>query len=233
MVRKSIVILFILFVFVGCEKEDFTQPVNVDFSFGLTDTDISLKHLKSGRGLSMQQGFWFLESIDFEGSREQGGDYFFSYQPSTPQEIAFYQDEWMAQLSFDIPQGIYQRVKLTFHLIANVDHPAFRLNGQFDSQAFSAERFMFDYDVQETISLVAQNAQGGKEIVFQQGKPVEAKVSINTHRMFDLVPPGLLRNAIRSEYQGRSTIQVSRKMNPEIFQLMATRVLNSTEVVFE
>jgi hypothetical protein len=231
--RKIIGLFLAAIVFLGCEKEDFTKPVKVDFAFGLSETEVDLLKSVKSSSLSMDTGVWLLESIDFEGRRDQGGDYFFTYTPEQAQEIVFEKENWNSQLSFDIPQGVYQRIEITFNLTSQTEHPAFRLRGNVANGNSAAEPFMFAYEAQETIKLIAQNHEGGQTITVRQGEPLEAKITIRTNRMFDLLPPGLLRNATRSEHMGEQMIYVSRRSNAEIFQLMATRILNSTEVLFE
>ncbi|MFO7940005.1 MAG: hypothetical protein R6U66_09680 [Bacteroidales bacterium] len=231
--RKMGIFLLSAFLLISCEKEDFTKPVSVDFAFGLSETELDLEKSTMTPALSMDTGIWLLESIDFEGRREQGGDYFFTYTPTEPLEIVFEKEHWKGQLSFDIPQGVYQRIEVTFHLVAEAKHPSFRLRGNISDKHAFKEPFVFAYEAQETIKLIARNGEGGQAVTVRQGQPIEAKVTIQTNRMFDLLPPGLLKNATRSERMGEQMIFVSRRSNAEIFQLMATRILNSTEVLFE
>jgi len=231
--RKMGILLLFSFLLVSCEKEDFTKPVQVDFAFGLSETELDLEKSTKTPSLSMDTGFWLLQSIDFEGRREQGGDYFFTYTPPEPLEIIFEKEQWQGQLSFDIPQGVYQRIDITFNLVAEAEHPSFRLKGNVSNSPAFKEPFVFAYEAQETLKLIARNDKGGQTVTVRQGEPLEAKVTIQTNRMFDLLPPGLLRNATRSERMGEQMIFVSRRSNSEIFQLMATRILNSTEVLFE
>ncbi len=216
--------------FSSCEKDELTLPSKVNFEFTM-EAYHSSAAAQSKFGLDIDEGTIIINSIEFDGNREVGEDYFFT-RDFTPSLQAVMPDGDTSQVSFDVPQGVYNNIEIEFSLGAK-DKNALTLYGKYKQGPFAQVPVHIEYTFPEKIRVRAKNQDGKKQIVLQKDKPSTAKVIFNTPAFFQLINPKMIENAVRVEINGTPTILINNEVNVDIFNLLATRLDNSVSVIFK
>lgn len=95
------VLFFIVLFVAGCEKEDYTLPVDLRMHFSITEAPV-INGLISIETIAIN-----LNSIDISGYREMGDDIFFKREFDDSRQFLLKVPEVSETLLFQIPQGVY------------------------------------------------------------------------------------------------------------------------------
>jgi hypothetical protein len=99
----------LLFILIGgCEKEDFTLPVEFNLNFAIND------EAALGGSLTIDEIGLGLNSIDIRGYREQGDDVFFTRNFDNGKNFIIKPASFNITERFDIPQGAYNPLSFSF-----------------------------------------------------------------------------------------------------------------------
>lgn len=230
---KKVVLFFvsvIVLFFTSCEREDYTEPVEVDFEFSM---DLFQMSDGAKQGLfEITKGSMVVQSIELDGRRDQGGDYFFTSGFSTPLKAELHNKTTNQKVKYDIPQGIYNRIELNFSLGTESEN-SLQFEGRFQRGPMEEIPVVFEYSFQEQVRIKARNGQGSDQIVISKDKPLKAKVKVNVPNMFQFVNMNMIKNAQISQYNGQQIIKINNTENTDIFNLMASRFDDAFYVVFE
>lgn len=230
--KREIIFLVVIFnlLFSSCEKDEYTKPIEV--SFGFTMDSLQLDESTKSSSFTIDKGNLVVETLEFDGRREQGDDYFFTSEFSTPLQAGLHNQIMNQNVSYDIPQGIYNRIELTLS-IGDGNENALCLEGNFNRGPFDEVPVLFEYAFQEQIRINARNKEGGEQIVLSKDNPVKATVRINVPNLFQFVNMNMIKNAETVQINGQEVIRINKETNNTIFNLIATKLDNSIQVVFE
>ena len=107
--KCSVVSFLLLFFLVGgCEKEDYTLPVEFKLDFTIKNEDIL------GGSVTIDEIGLGLNSIDIRGYREQGEDVFFTRDFDNGKNFIIKPSSVSITERFDIPQGTYNPISFSF-----------------------------------------------------------------------------------------------------------------------
>ncbi|MFW5890119.1 MAG: hypothetical protein ACOCTO_01870 [Marinilabiliaceae bacterium] len=176
-----------------------------------------------------------ITGIEIEGEREQGKDVFITRDFSPPLEIDLEDDETADfDVSFDLPQGIYTRLELQFH-VGNENHPSFEFSGPVNGNRPERIDFKFHYKNREKIRTRAlRNNQVSENIVVDKSKETRAIIIIDTEYLFaNITRDHLINSQAAGPPQGKPFIMVDKKSNTHIYGALANRIEKSIAVVFE
>jgi len=231
--RKVIYLVIISFVVSAssCEKEDFTLPTQVNFEFTM-ESFYSEGGLKAGPSFDIDEGTLVVKAIEFDGRRDQGGDYYFTSEFSTPVKAEMHNGNMNQIVSYNIPQGVYNRIELNLS-IGDGNEDALCLNGRFQVGPFVEIPVRIEYAFQEQIRIRATNKDGNEQIVLKKDIPSTATVIFNVPFLFQLVNIGMILDAERVQLEGEEVILINNEKNTDIFNLLATRLDNSMRVIFD
>ena len=222
------VILFLWAILhVSCSKEDFTKPAVVQFEFQLNMEE------NEGKFLKFEQGDFIFNTIEFEGERETGGDVFFVSPFDDPVVADLDQKTVNQSVDFDIPQGIYQRITITFEKEETVDEPTVRYEGIYNSAKKVDIPVIVEINLNEAIEVKAESVSGGNEIVLKEETPSTAEITLDPVFMFQLVNSRTLESADITEVDGVSTIVINENSNEVIYDRLIDRLEKSTFAVFK
>jgi len=226
--RKVFLIFFSLAIaFSSCEKDDLTQPVEVEFEFVMESLQMD-NSLKASNTFQIDEGTVNVSEIQFDGKRSQGEDYYFNSNFENSYQAQLHNQAGNANLSFDIPQGIYDRIDIDLYL-GDTTHFALQLRGRFRKGPIDDIQVDFQYNFQEQVRVRARNRQGNEQVVLTDGAITKATVTFDVPHLFQLVSMNMLQNAEISN----NVLEINQEKNTEIFNLLATRLDNSMHVVFE
>ncbi|MEA2105949.1 MAG: hypothetical protein U9P82_04430 [Bacteroidota bacterium] len=224
--------IFVCFVLLSsCEKDELTLPAEVNLAFSMEPYPAETG-LKAGEGFEVNQGTIIIQSLEFDGRRDQGEDYFFTKHFENALQAELHNGTVNQQVSFDIPQGIYNRIEMIFSL-GHEGENAICLQGRFQRGPLDEIPIVFEYSFTENVRIKAKNKEGNEQIVLKKNNPSTATVLVDVPFMFQLVNPGMIQLAETTMVNSEETILINTKKNTDIFNLLATRLEKSMRVIFE
>jgi hypothetical protein len=231
-------ILGFLLLLSACRKDELTLPAKVFFEFELVSHE-GEKYLKSGPPsnvlpdrMIINQGSLTIKSIEFDGLRDEGRDIFFESDLTQPLLVDLETGNSNQVLSFDVPQGVYNRIELNITLGWNDEIPLV-LEGNISKGNLDEIPLRFEYNIHERIRVRAEPGKNSNKIVLRKDSPSVARVVIDAGQIFMFVNMSELQDAIVSLHEDRETIIISPRINNEIFNSMAARLERSIRVIFD
>lgn len=101
--KIKLVIVTLALSIAGCtEKDDLTLPVTINLKIGI---------IQQEGYCGFTEGRIGVQRIQFEGTREAGGDVFFETDPGVNFPTLEFIEQYATISSFEIPQGIYTNMK--------------------------------------------------------------------------------------------------------------------------
>lgn len=232
---KNLFYIFFFFCFVSltsCEKDELTLPAEVTLDFAMESYHAETG-LKANNAFDLNQGAVIIQSIEFDGRRDEGEDYFFTKHFDNALQAELHNGNVNQQVSFDVPQGVYKRVEMNLSLGLEEGEYAFRLQGSFQRGPFEEIPIVFEYSFNEKVRIQAKNKEGNEQIVLKKEKPSTATILVDVPFMFQLVNPGMIQMAETTVIDNNETILINPENNTDIFNLLATRLEKSMRVLFE
>lgn len=231
MKKLYLILLIPVLIFSSCEEKELKLPASVTLKFDMENYSIA-ENIKAGQGFFIDKAYFIMNTLELDGIREQGDDYFFSRAFDTPVQAEMHTGNASEEITFDIPQGIYKKIELNLSLGDN-EHPSLWLEGTFERGPFDNIPVLFQYTLKEEIGIRAENKNGEREIILRKDKPATATIKLNVPFMFQLMNIGQIRNAELYPMDGKDMVVINKDKNTEIFNLLATRLDKSVQVVFE
>ncbi len=215
----------------SCEKDDLTLPSDVDFEFSMNPYTPA-NELKAGQGFTIDKGKLILSSIEFDGRRNEGEDYYFSRNFTSPLEAELHTKELNQEVHFDIPQGIYNTIEISFYLGEESKNGLF-LNGTLQKGPFEEVPIQFEYAAGEVIRIKAKNSGESEVIALKKDTPSKASVIFDAEMFFRFVNVNMIMNAETTSIDGVETIVINEDYNNDIFSFLIARMPISLRVIFE
>ncbi|MFO7852464.1 MAG: hypothetical protein ACQERS_04270 [Bacteroidota bacterium] len=231
---KKIFLLFWIFciaVISACEKDELKLPAEVKLEFDMNFFNLE-GNTKAGQKFTVDEAYLILSSLEFDGKREQGEDYFFTSPFDEPVRAEMHTGLTNQNISFDVPQGIYNVIELNLAL-GDGEGPALQLRGRFQLGPFVDVPVLFEYAFSEEIRVRAMNKEGNRQVILKKDTPATATVILDAPFMFQLINMGILKNAEHFVIEGEETIVINNEKNIDIFNILATRLDKSLQVIFE
>ncbi|MBS0012281.1 MAG: hypothetical protein KFF49_12780 [Bacteroidales bacterium] len=222
----------IIAAFTSCEKNELKLPVEVMIEFDMNSFNLE-ENSKAGQFFNIDEAYLVVSAIEFDGKREQGEDYFFSSTFDLPVEAEMHNGTANQVLAFDVPQGIYNMIELNISVGGGESNTALMLRGRFQQGPFLDIPVRFEYAFSEQIRVRAKNKEGSRQIILKKEEPSSATILLDIPFMFQLFNMGLIMNAQHYLFEGEETIIINNEKNTEIFNLLATRLDKSLQVIFE
>ena len=136
------------------------------------------------------------------------------------------------ELSFDIPQGVYNRIELLINL-GNGDGTSLQLDGMIKKGRQADLPVRFEYNIHEQIRVRAVPGNAGNKIVLTRDKPSKARIVFDAKEIFRFVKLPVLQEATVSVLGNENMVIISPENNFNIFNSMASRIERSFRVVFD
>jgi hypothetical protein len=246
-----LLLVHLLFIMASCQKDPLTQPVKVNFQFGMSPFEMEEAHTgpvaleetdnppfgvpggaQNGNGpLVIDNGTLVISAIDFEGRREQGEDVFFTYTPPQPVVADLADETTSLPISFDIPQGVYTRIEVILHLGTEELTPLV-LTGIINRGPFQSLPVRFDYKFTEEIRMRGKGVNQAN-MVLSEDHPSLARVELDAAAVFRLVNMGMVMNASVISENGQDIVVIDNTNNLPIFNMIANRLGNAFSLVID
>ncbi len=260
MLRTIYIPIFIaLFLLNACTKDELTLPAKVFFDFELIgyEEDGGLKSsIEESHSfieqvaaetsenliasppfpvpagvLQINRGSLSIETIEFDGRRTEGRDVYFNSNLASPLIVDLETGESNRELSFDIPQGIYERMEF-FLTPGGENELPLVLKGRI-RKGNDAIFVRFEYRIKEIIRIRAESSGTPGKIVLRRDIPSRAKLVVDAGSIFRFMNPGQFQHADITAYDNAHVILIDPENNPDLFNSLAGRIEKSIRIIFE
>jgi len=207
-------------------KNEWKLPTDVGFK-----VDINRETSSDGQ-IVFTNGNIVLATFEFDGEREQGDDVYFSKSFPKGLIIPFSSSTVIEELNFDIPQGTYSKIDISFETFDELGGVNITVNGFYTNSSSEKIPIKFEYTSSEEFDIVAVDYTGSNQIILNQDHPVNAQIEINPIHWYQIVSSTTLDDADLVDINGIPTLLISEDENEDIFDIIIDRLDESLEAVF-
>ncbi len=238
-------LLIFMILLSSCRKDELTLPTKVFFEFELITYEegnnqknrMPPEELPFGppfNRMSIDRGTLVIESIAFDGRRDEGRDVYFSSDLGKPVIVDLESGKTNQEISFDIPQGVYNRVELFLDL-GSEDNVSLVLEGSIRNRQSVEIPLRFEYRFREWIRIMAESGSQADKIVLRKDTPSRVRIVIDAPAVFQFANLGRLQTATIAirDSDGEELLIISDSINTDIFNSMVTRLEKSFKVIFD
>lgn len=223
-IRFYIIILSVLFA--GCKKNELKIPTDVTFKI-----DINRNISQEGH-LVFTEGKMTIQDFSVEGDRKEGES--ISFSKSFPQglNINFSPTINISELDFDIPQGDYSELVISFSTKYNSDNSNLSVRGRYTNASGVQTPLLYEFNDDDNISIEGEDKEDESTIVLDKDTPVSALVKFDPIYWFATVSNNLLDNAELVDVDGVQTILVNSSTNEDIYDKVVDRMEETALVLW-
>lgn len=227
----------------SCTKDELTLPAKVYFGFGFVfhEEELildnpepgTLKKLPpgfQGGKLEINKGTLVIRTLEFDGRRDEGRDVFFVSDLREPLVVNLETGTGNQELSFDIPQGVYNMIEIHLQPGGSITPPLI-LEGKISRGAAHVIPVRFELDIYEKLRIRAE-PYGLDKIILRRDIPSYAWIVVDAGSMFRFIHPTMFRDAMLSDIAGVETLLINSDNNQELFNALAARIEKSIKIVF-
>lgn len=250
--RRYLLLVLTLPLLLGlssCMEDEFFEPATLQLAINMENSEIFADDNGNGKPpfedeLEFEAGELLLTSIEFDGERENNDNHYFSRDFSNILVANLEEGELNQQVTFDIPQGSYNHIRLTLHTGHSDSLSGLRFRGMWkfegggdlpgkDPPPAEGElpveiRF---FEQTESIPLNLKTRGGNQQIVFNQDNWETLEISLNLTHLFRYFTPGKMRQAAVQGSGNNKKIIISSRHNQELYYNLAERVERSMRAV--
>jgi hypothetical protein len=217
-VKLIYVIIFVLSVFISCQKQKLKQPVETQVKFSI------VKNESSSNLVKIKNGILIINNFIFKGQRVKGIPFDFKRSFDNGLTIDF-TNKSIEKLKFDIPQGDYTNLDFTLNTPDKIK----------GLQIFGDYKLSQGPNVEVILEIEQQLVFNLKTLIkdfieFKKGNPKTITLNFNADYWFETLTENDLDNATLTTNNngvglGNSTIFISSTQNTNLYQIILSRIL--------
>ena len=215
-----------IFMAVSCKKNQLKKPTDVTFNI-----DINRNQSSDGK-LVFTSGTINLSSFSVSGVRQEGDPVSFSNSFSGGLLLNFSSTGTIAQLDYDIPQGVYTSLEVSFETYEGPGDVTIVVNGTFTNNVGTDIPVTFEFMSSESFEIESEDAMNSGLVILDKDTPANALIKLDPIHWFDILSNNQLENATLTNVGGTMTLLINEEKNENLYDLLADRVDESTESVF-
>lgn len=187
-----------------------------------------------GDALAWTSGNIVIGNFTFDGKRRQGGDVYFTKTYPTGLNIFFDPNNNVAEWNFEIPQGIYTKINISYKTYDNSGDKRIVLKGIYKNTVNNINYpVIFEFEAEVSYNIVAKTSSGGTEIVLSKDVAASALIKADPVYWFQTVSTSMMDNASLTIVNGNPTILINDANNGNIFDAVRDRMDDDvTTVIF-
>lgn len=230
---KKLLIYFLAFNFLAtlssCKKrKKWKQPTDVQIKM-----DINRSSMLGGN-LAFNGGYAKIESLTFNGDRQESDDVTFTKTYSGGLQVPFDANNSVSEWDFDIPQGTYNNITISFHTYGEAGDDHIVLTGTYkNSIDLNTYPVRLEIKVEEFYNTLAKSSSGNNQIILDKNIQKEGLIKLNPVYWFQLVSVNDMDNATLINVNSVPTILINDSDNTDIFDLLSDRIDDATEITFD
>lgn len=228
----------------GCAKDELTKPAAVKLQMQMTDKEVNMRKQQQASYIKIEKAYYSLSEIEFEGYRQNAQDYFFTKEFEEGMEIRMENGNPSSVISFDMPQGAYDRIKITYRvkkrdletaegkkaLDPYNSESAIIMEGFYLNARQQQIPLLYVYNFDETFEQVA--VAGKQQLVVEKDRNSFAVIEFDPDYWMQHINGRMLQGAGLTEVNGRQTIILSEEQNEHIFNLLTSRMKDASKLSF-
>lgn len=222
MQKPYIKLLIVLFVFfsVACNKsKKWKIPSAVSFKM-----DINHSATLNG-ALAWTSGNIMIANFTFDGKRVRGGDVYFTKTYSSGLNIFFDPNNTVSEWNFDIPQGTYTKINISYKTFGNSGDKHIVVKGTYKNTVNNnIYPVQFEFEAEGFYNIVAKTSSGSTQIVLSKDVPSSALIKADPVYWFQQVSTSMMDNATLTIVNGNPTILVNDANNGNIYDAVRDRM---------
>lgn len=219
-------LFFLLLIFAyGCkDKNEWKLPSDVRFS-------MDIQKSTANSDLTFTGGYIMLGNFNIEGSRTQGDNVNFSRPYNSGLMVTFDSSSYIDDLGFDIPQGTYDYLKISFETFEQPNINNIVIEGHYDD-GNSNIPIQLEITTKEFFQINAtDNIGNNKKVVLNHNSLSQARITLDPTYWFQTVGNNMLDNADKTTLKGKPTILIDTNNNSSIYYKIIDRIDEEIEVV--
>lgn len=239
--RRSIIGILCGFCIInsGCQKDELTIPVKMNFLVGLTNTTEQSDYI------SFSQGTISISTIAFEGKRREGQDIVFTTNPTRSLGIHQFEsyNSGTAVTHFDIPQGIYYYMAFSINMSdLDVDIEPYDLDaesvglvitGNYTTLSGTKIPVVIAIDTFEQFKVQGQFVSGDGEITLSDTKTYTALLQVDMNYTLSPITRNTWENAEIETNDNTLQIEISSDSNEAIYEQILFRIQKSAKITVQ
>ena len=218
MKKYVFIITVISIIFTGCKKNELKLPTLVNFRMDIN------RNPDSQNRLIFNEGFIIIEDFSVEGERKEGESISFSKSFPNGLKIIFSPVTDIPELEFDIPQGDYYELVISFSTKYNNGNSNILVKGTYTNYSGDVIPLIFEFRDDDDFSIVGEDDDGNASIILDKNIPVNTLIKFDPTYWFAIVSDNLLNNAQLINIDGQETILVNSDTNEDIYDLVVDRM---------
>jgi hypothetical protein len=226
MQRIIVFSLVISLILQGCKKDDLKLPTDVSFKMDIN------RNLSNTGHLVFNSGSILLAAFDIEGTRQEGDP--ISFGKSFPQglSVSFSPTNNISDLFFNIPQGVYTDLDISFETFDDNGDITILVEGQYTNQSNITFPLRFECLSSEYFSINGESGSGSSTIVLNKDTPVTSFVKFDPIYWFGTISNNKFNNADLVNIGGQMTILINESNNSDIYDIVVDRIDETTSAIF-
>lgn len=224
--KVKLIFLLVVLALVGCKKNQLKKPTDVTFNI-----DINRNQSSDGK-LVFTSGTINLASFSVEGTRQEGDPVSFSNSFSGGLLLNFSSSGIIPQLDYDIPQGVYTSLAVSFDTYEGPGGVTIVVNGIYTNNSSVDIPVTFEFLSSESFEIESEDDVNSGVVVLDKDIPANALIKLDPIHWFDILSNNQMENATLTDVGGTMTLLINEDKNENLYDLLADRVDESTESVF-
>ena len=219
-VSKILLLSLSVLLFVGCKKEKSSNG-GLTISTTMNRTSITLNRTMAA-SLVFNSGYVVVREVVFDGDKNDGTDVSITEEKITTIDLM----TGVATPAFlmDIPKGTYTSVNLGIEIQDETSRPSVVAEGIYTNDAGATTPVRFEFNSGEVFE-----ANANSPVTLSQNTPATAKITFDPHLWFSTITKTQMNNATRTN----GVIIISETKNAGLFDIVADRLDNATQAVFQ
>lgn len=213
-----LILLLISFSLIGCKKNKLKKPTDVTFMI-----DINRNISQQGH-LIFNEGNITIYDFIIEGTRKEGEPVSFTKTFSQGLDITFDPKAPITELVYDIPQGDYTELVVTFSTRYSSSGKSIIVKGTYTNTSGTDFPVIYEFNDDDEISIISEDDEGEATIVLDKDISESSLIRFDPVYWFATVSNNLFDNADLVNVSGVPTILVNSNTNEDIYDLVVDRM---------
>lgn len=175
--------------------------------------------------LAWTKGNIIISNFIFNGEREQGEDVFFIKEFPSGLSLFFDPNQSINELNFEIPQGNYTLIEISFRTHGFQDGKHIKVEGTYQNTINSTTYpVIFEFEAEEYYEIIAKSSSGNTQITLDKDKASNVIIKTDPEYWFQTVNTNMMDNADISIVNSVQTIIINDSNNEDIYDAVRDRM---------
>jgi hypothetical protein len=211
---------------IGCKKNELKKPTDVTFIMDIN------RNLSQQGNLIFNEGNIVIYDFIVEGTRKEGAPIAFTKTFSQGLLITFDPNNSISELLYDIPQGDYTELVVSFSTKYNSSDKSILVKGTYTNTSGSIFPVIYEFNEDNEISIISEDEEGEATIVLDKNISVRSLIRLDPIYWFATVSNSLFDNADLVNIAGIPTILINSNTNEDIYDAVVDRMEESAVAIW-